>query len=122
MTGALRLLEVFQILGLHDKAHNGRKERKLLIIASGRLQVFVFYLGKYQLIVGYDGLPLISDIVVAAKLHHQISQQAVVVGLQYPVQFAGKEVRKDFRGDCRGEYVRFVDTFDQQFDLFRGKD
>ena len=41
MTGVLRLLEVFQILGLHDKAHNGRKERKLLIIASGRLQVFV---------------------------------------------------------------------------------
>lgn len=85
-------------------------------------EVFVFYLGKYQLVVGYDGLPLISDIVVAAKLHHQISQQAVVVGLQYPVQFAGEEVRKDFRGDCRGEYVRFVDTFDQQFDLLRCKD
>ena len=41
MTGVLQLLEVFQILGLHDKAHNGRKERKQLIIAGRRLQVFV---------------------------------------------------------------------------------
>lgn len=85
-------------------------------------KVLVFYLGKYKPVVGNDGLPLISDIVVAAKLHHQISQQAVVVGLQYPVQLAGEEVRKDFLSNGCGEYVRFVDTFNQQFDLFRSED
>lgn len=87
------------------------------------LYVSVTYSLSYQrpIVFGDNRLPFIGDIVISTQLHHQISKQTVIIGLQNPIQFASKEVFQDSSSDRGSEYPCFIHAIGKDGYFFRSK-